>query len=95
MNNMTFTIDDIRELLQTVQRDIQTQQSSAQRNIEINMGDIIEHCDQLTNRVGNSNLPNGTIQTILNFTERTWTSQTSLEQLEFHLNDINAILNQL
>lgn len=89
---MAFNNEQIKESLVVIKIDLETQIRSENEGKGINMGDIIKHCDELINRVGNSSLSPTTKKSLVQFAHAPWTASGTLDQIEFHLKELNGIL---
>ena len=92
---MSFTIEQIVEILNIIKTDLEIQIHSEKEGKGINMGDIIDHCNQLINRVGDSSLPTPSKVSLLAFAHAPWGASPTLEKLEYHLKNVTDILKQL
>lgn len=88
-------INSVKELLFQIKKELENQIALANKDNQINMGKIIELASSMPNKLVKTNIHDETKTTLLQFANRTWASQTSIDNLKMHLGDVNTILSKL
>jgi hypothetical protein len=84
----------VPQLLISIQNELEKQISDSKKDVEINMGKIIELSDELINSLNDSNLSSGSKQALIDFSHRSWVKQTSIDNLQIQLENAKDILKQ-